>query len=152
MIECIIETCNKKAFFNFEKQSKACYCIDHKENDMIFIQKRKCSKKFCNYESGEPSKKLNNPKFPLCKIHKEQKLKEHHCKECHRTPSYNYQSEVIPIFCKIHKKPKMISVNSKNKKQKIFEESINALIKNIESSKYILAIEKATITQELLQL
>lgn len=149
---CIIENCNKKAFFNFEAQLKPCYCIDHKENDMVFIEKRTCSKKFCN---NKASIQLNNLKFPLCRDHKREKETRNKCQYklgCNNNASYNYEDQAVPIFCRNHKKNKMVSLNAKIRKQKKFYENISNLVKNINLYENLLTFEKTTITQELLQL
>jgi len=150
--DCIIENCNKKAFFNFETQLKPCYCIDHKESDMVFIKKRMCSKKFC---TNKVTIQLNNPKFPLCKNHKQQKETRNKCQYkwgCNNNASYNYIDQIIPIYCRKHKQFKMVSLNTKNRKQKKFHDNISKLVKNINLSENLLTIERTAISQELLQL
>ncbi len=82
------------------------------------LKRRTCSKKFC---TNKVTIQLNNQKFPLCQNHKQQKETRNTCQYkwgCNNNASYNYIDQIIQYFAENTNNLKMVSLNTKNKKQK----------------------------------
>lgn len=117
---CIETYCDTQSIYNYEGETKALYCAEHKKINMIDIKNKKCIEPGCkiqpryNYE-GEI-------KALYCFEHKKQDmidLRGKKCIElkCNISPSYNYEGEIEALYCDKHKKTNMVNVT----KQKCIE-------------------------------
>ena len=114
---CIINGCKKIPCFNYENETKAIYCLEHKLNNMIDIKNRHCNYNGCkkqpsfNYE--------NETKAIYCSEHKLNEMvnviEKRKCNYngCKKQPSFNYENETKAIYCSEHKLNNMINVVSK---------------------------------------
>jgi len=117
MVKCIY--CYKKAYYNTNDEENAKYCKDHKLENMVNINKKRCIHKNCNRKAY-----YNNIGFPVkyCSDHKLENMvnvifKKCKIEDCKEIAHYNNYGE-SPIYCSEHKLEKMINVSSKKCKYK----------------------------------
>jgi len=110
-IKCTFENCNKIPIFNYQNETKALYCFEHKLDNMIDIINKKCLN--CNLRAYY---NLPNEKSALyCKNHKKDNMiivTNKNCLDCNKKPGYNYKNLKTPIYCKDHKKDNMVDVKN----------------------------------------
>jgi hypothetical protein len=111
--KCLIDGCNKRATYNFEDETKAIYCVTHKDDGMIDV----CSKR-CEYQGclRQPAFNFPNESIPrFCTTHKEvgmKLIKNKLCeyKECDKQANHNFPEEKEPLYCGLHKEDRMIDI------------------------------------------
>lgn len=109
--------CNKTPTFNFENETKALYCVKHKQPRMIDIKSKRCIESNCY---TQPIYNFKSEKKPLyCFNHKKDGMidvKNKKCQEnnCIKQPAFNFENNIKAIYCNIHKKDGMINVKTKH--------------------------------------
>ena len=102
--------------YNYEKETRAMYCVKHKLTGMIDVKNKKCLHPdcyvlpICNYE--------NETKFLYCNKHKLPgmiDIKSKRClhPECKIRPIFNFENKTQGLFCAKHKKEGMVNIISK---------------------------------------
>jgi hypothetical protein len=113
---CIFEGCKKRAYFNYEGETKALYCREHSLDNMIDIKHPRCIYEGCKNQPTFNYKGVNRGLY--CSIHKLNTMvnivnKTCKIENCKTRPNYNYENEIGGIYCGIHKLDGMINVTSK---------------------------------------
>lgn len=112
-IMCSIENCTKIPLFNYENESKAKYCFNHKLENMMNVKTNKCIQDKCKKKAVY---NISNFKKGLyCATHKKENMvnvKSKKCieQDCNITASYNIKGNKTGLYCKIHKKDNMFHV------------------------------------------
>ncbi len=114
--------CDKRASFGFEQENGAkvlLYCGDHKKEDMVNLNKKKCLKcdKSAFFNFITPTYKKKSGLY--CGDHKKEgmvNIYKKKCLKCDKAPSFNYPVSFLrfarkrAIYCMKHKKEGMINV------------------------------------------
>lgn len=102
MTICQNNRCCKRAYFNFEGETKAIYCSEHKEPNMVDIKHKRCKHSGCNTRAwcGIPGKQPSS-----CAVHKTEGMLKHPrsgCKinKCKKLALYGYTKQ---LHCEEHK-------------------------------------------------
>jgi hypothetical protein len=117
---CIFEACSKKSYFNYEGETKALYCGEHRLDNMVDIKHPKCIYDGCK---KHPSQNFIGEKKPLyCVVHRienmENVITPRCLYPCNTFASYNIEGQRTPIRCYEHREDNMINIISINKKCK----------------------------------
>jgi hypothetical protein len=117
--QCTFNGCKTNPYFNFENETKAIFCYQHKIKTMENIISKRCSFKGCNlrpYYNYE-----NEQKVLYCKNHKLQDMvyikskqsKKCEFSDCKSNPYFNFENETKAIFCSQHKEKNMVNIKDK---------------------------------------
>ena len=116
MVICNDDNCSKQAFFNFDGEGKAIYCLHHKVYEMVNVVNKRCIHTGC---IKQPVYNKDGEEKPIyCSAHKQNNMINvitRRCENngCSKQPCYNYRNIKKPIFCFEHKDPTMIDVKAK---------------------------------------
>ena len=113
--KCVQPTCNKQPSYNYEGETKALFCFNHKLENMINVKDKTCIQENCNtrpnfnYEGEKVAKYCSEHKLEnMVDIVNKRCIQEN----CKRQPIYNYEGEKSK-YCSEHKLEKMIDVRNK---------------------------------------
>ena len=104
--------CGKHANFNTRGQTKARFCAEHKEPDMVDVKHKTC-------ESCDKLPTFNTrgqTKARFCAEHKEPDMVNvinKTCESCDKLPTFNTRGQIKARFCAEHKEQDMVNVKSK---------------------------------------
>jgi hypothetical protein len=113
---CKHDGCKTRPSFEFEGETKALYCSQHKLDGMIDINNKRCIQDGCktrpSYNNEGESKAI------YCAQHKLDgmiDIKHKRCIQdgCTVQPNYNFEMESKPIYCAEHKLDGMIDIKNK---------------------------------------
>jgi hypothetical protein len=65
--KCTHEGCNKSPTFNYENETKAKYCSEHKKDGMVNVKSKRCELEGCN---SIPTFNIKGGKPQFCVKHK----------------------------------------------------------------------------------
>jgi hypothetical protein len=108
--------CKTRASFNFEGETKAVYCSEHKKENMVNVKSKTCIFENCK---TRPSYNYANETTPIyCCLHKKKNmelLNVIYCnfENCKTQPTFNFEGELNGKFCDSHKEEGMINVKTK---------------------------------------
>jgi hypothetical protein len=113
--------CNTQPNYNYEGQTKAIYCNEHKLDNMIDIVNKRCEYEGCNKQPTYNYEGQTKRRF--CVNHKLVHMVDiahKRCKHegCNTQPTYNYEGQTKAIYCNEHKLVNMIDVINKRCKYK----------------------------------
>ena len=113
---CKTEGCNTQPNFNIEGDTKALYCKNHKQIDMIDVTHKSCKTEGCKTRPN--FNKEGEKKGLYCKNHKKVgmiNIKDKTCKTegCNTQPIFNIEGETKCLYCKDHKKVGMVNIKDK---------------------------------------
>jgi len=110
---CQNDGCIKRPTYNYNGQTKAIYCVQHKLPNMIDIRHKKCQNDGCikhpayNYNGETKAIYCNQHKLPnMINIKSKRCIYE----GCITIAIYNYNDETKAIYCYQHKLPNMINI------------------------------------------
>ena len=108
--------CGKYATYNIRGETKALFCAEHKEPNMVNVKSKTCETDGCE---KQPTYNIRGEtKARFCAEHKEPNMvnvKSKTCESngCEIRPNYNTRGESKARFCAEHKEPNMVDVKSK---------------------------------------
>ena len=99
---CFQEGCLKKASFNISTETKALFCLEHKQENMIDVKHKKCIHEGCDISSCFNFATETKPLF--CNEHKKENMINVTSKKCNhegciKTPSFNLPNNKNCLFC-----------------------------------------------------
>jgi hypothetical protein len=108
--------CKVTPSYNYESETKAIFCYNHKLENMILVRG-----KFCIFQKCKclPNYNYTNETKPLyCGKHKLQNMvnitsKRCLIENCDKFPSFNFLGQIIPLYCYEHKIENMIDIKHK---------------------------------------
>ncbi len=106
--------CKKQASFNYEGQKGGLYCVEHKDNDMVYVRNPLC------HCGKQPSYNYDGQSVALfCVEHKAPEMvnvRNSTCQStgCNRQPSFNFEGCGRPIYCKEHSAHNMVNIKYTN--------------------------------------
>lgn len=112
---CKFPKCTRQSYYNYEEETTALFCSNHKKDDMINVKAYRCI--VCNKTA---SYSLTGHRATHCSTHKLDNMKcvryQPICEYdgCKKWASYNFEGETKRQFCTKHKLPNMINLCNKN--------------------------------------
>jgi hypothetical protein len=110
-------TCKKGASFNNEGETKALYCNEHKEEDMVDVRHKMCIHPGCKTRPAYNIK--GEEKALYCNRHKSSDMvnisekRKCYYDGCSKRPNYNLSGEPNAKYCFHHKLDGMVDINNK---------------------------------------
>jgi hypothetical protein len=114
--KCEQEGCMKQSYFNYEDQTKARFCGDHRLPGMLDIKNKRCEHEGCrkypifNYDGQTKGRFCGDHRLPGM-----MNIKSKRCEQegCRKYPIFNYDGQKGGRFCGDHRLPGMMNVNHK---------------------------------------